>query len=147
MSNRHHPWRIVAVCGVVGLLLAVTVLGGAAQGLVGIASVFAVLFAIARGLDSPDVQNAERHVAKDALGSGDYHSGSGARIRSPSPVGPVNTPEQDRIDALERSWRAPPAADSRRPTPSPPGGRLPVPAQDGRRGAERRALAVASPCA
>jgi hypothetical protein len=111
MGNRHHPWRIVAVCGVVGLLLAVTVLGGAAQGLVGIASAFAVLFAIVSGLDSPDVQNAERHVAKDALGSGDYHSGTGARIRSPSPVGPVNTPEQDRIDALERSWRVPPAAD------------------------------------
>lgn len=111
MRSRHHRWRIVAVCGVVGLLLAVTVLGGAAQGLVGIGSVFAVLFAIVRGLDSPDVQNAERHVAKDELGSGDYHSGTGARIRSPSPVGPVNTPEQDRIDALERSWRAPPAAD------------------------------------
>jgi hypothetical protein len=106
-----HPWRIVAVCGVVGLLLAVTIPGGTAQELVGIASVLAVLLAIARGLDSPDVQNAERHVAKDASGSGDYHSATGARIRSPSPVGPVSTPEQDRIDALERSFRAPSAAD------------------------------------
>jgi hypothetical protein len=106
-----HPWRIVAVVGVVGLVLAATILGGTAADYVGIASVVAVLFAIARGLDTPDVQNAERHVAKDATGSGDYYSTTGARIRSPSPVGPVNTPEQDRIDALERSWRAPAAAD------------------------------------
>jgi hypothetical protein len=111
MRNRHHPWRIVAACGVVGLLLAVTVLGGAAQGLVGTVSVFAVLLATVRGLDSPDVRHHERHVEKDALASGDYHSGTGARIRSPSPVGPVNTPQQDRIDALERAWRAPPPAD------------------------------------
>jgi len=39
MRKRHQAWRIVAVCGVVGLLLAVTVLSGAAQGFVGIASV------------------------------------------------------------------------------------------------------------
>jgi multisubunit Na+/H+ antiporter MnhB subunit len=67
MRSRHHPWRIVAACGVLGLLLAVTVLGGAAQGLVGVLSVVAVLFAAARGLDSPDVQNHERHVQKDAF--------------------------------------------------------------------------------
>jgi hypothetical protein len=93
------------------LLLAVTILGGTAQALVGIASVLAVLFAIARGLDTSDVQNAERHVARDASGSAEYFSATGARRRSPSPVGPVNTPEQDRIDALERSFRAPSAAD------------------------------------
>jgi hypothetical protein len=111
MRSRHHPWRIVLACGVLGLLIAVTVLGGAAQGLVGVVSGFAVLLATARALDSPDVQNHERHVEKDALGSGEYHSGTGARIRSPSPVGPVNTPQQDSIDALERTWRAPPPAD------------------------------------
>jgi hypothetical protein len=106
-----HPWRIVAVCGVVGLLLAVTVLAGSAQAFVAIASVLALLFAIARGLDSPAVQDVERHIAKDATGSGEYHSATGIRIRSPSAVGPVNTPEQDAIDALERSWRAPSAAE------------------------------------
>jgi hypothetical protein len=106
-----HPWRIVAVCGAGGLLLAVTVLAGSAQAYVGIASVLAVLLAIARGLDSAAVQDVERHVARDAAGSGDYYSATGARRRSPSPVGPVNTREQDRIDALERSFRAPSAAD------------------------------------
>ena len=111
MRKRHQPWQIVAVCGVIGLLLAVTVLSGAAQGFVGIASGFAVLFAIVRGLDSPDVQSRERHVARDAVGSGDYHSGIGAKLHEPSPVGPVNTPAQDRVDALERSWRASPPAD------------------------------------
>jgi hypothetical protein len=111
MRKRHQPWRIVAICGVVGLLIAVTVLSGAVQGFVGIACVFAVLFAIVRGLDSPDVQSAERHVARDEVGSGNYHSGMGTRAHEPSPVGPVNTPEQDRVDALERSWRASPPAD------------------------------------
>ena len=111
MRKRHHPWQIVAVCGVVGLLLAVTVLSGAAQGFVGIAGVFAVLFAIVRGLDSPDVQRNERHVARDEVGSGAYHSAMGTKLHEPSPVGPVNTPEQDLVDALERSWRASPPAD------------------------------------
>jgi hypothetical protein len=41
----------------------------------------AVLFAAIRGLDSPDVQSHERHVEKDALGSGEYHSGTGTRSR------------------------------------------------------------------
>jgi hypothetical protein len=111
MRKRHQTWRIVLVCGVVGLLLAVTVLSGAAQGFVGIAAVLAVLFAIVRGLDSPDLQRYERHVARDEVGSGNYHSGTGTRLREPSPVGPVNTPEQDRVDALERAWRASPPAD------------------------------------
>lgn len=111
MRRRHHPWLIVLSCAVVGLLLAVTVLGGAAQGIVGIVSVFALLFAAVRGLDSPDVQNYERHVARDEVGSGDYHSGVGTRLHTPSPTGPVNTPAQDRTDALERAWRAPSAED------------------------------------
>jgi hypothetical protein len=84
MRSRRHPWLVVAVIGVVGLLLAATVLGGAAQGFARLASVLAVLFAVVRGLDSPDVQNRERHVARDASGSGNYHSGTGARIRSTS---------------------------------------------------------------
>jgi hypothetical protein len=82
MRSRHHPWRIVVACGVLGLLLAVTVLGGTAQALVGVISVVAVLFAAIRGLDSPDVQSHEGHVEKDALGSGEYHSGTGTRTRS-----------------------------------------------------------------
>jgi hypothetical protein len=68
-------------CGVLGLLLAVTVLGRAAQALVGVVSGVAVLFAAIRGLDSPDVQSHERHVEKDGLGSGEYHSGTGTRSR------------------------------------------------------------------
>ena len=83
----------------------------AAQGYVGIASGFAVLFAIARGLDSPDVQSVERHIAKDEVGSGNYHSGVGTKRPDPAPVGAVNTPQQDQVDALERSWRASPPAD------------------------------------
>jgi hypothetical protein len=112
MRKHQQPWQIVAVCGVVSLLLAVTVLSGAAQGYVGIASGFAVLFAIVRGLDSPDVQSVERHIARDEIGSGNYHSGLGAKRPDPSPVGPVNTPQQDQVDALERSWRASPPADN-----------------------------------
>ena len=111
MRKRRQPWRIVAVCGVVALLLAVTVLSGAAQGLVGIAGVFAVLFAIVRGLDSPDVQSHERHIARDEVGSGNYHSGVGTKRDGPTPVGPVTTPEQDRLAVLERAWRASPPAD------------------------------------
>jgi hypothetical protein len=112
MRRRPEPWQIVAVCGVVGLLLAVMVLSGAAQGYVGIASGVVVLFAIVRGLDSPDVQSVERHVARDEVGSGNYHSGVGAKRPEPSPVGPVNTPQQDQVDALERAWRASPPADN-----------------------------------
>jgi uncharacterized protein (DUF58 family) len=111
MRRRPRPWLMVLACAIVGLVLAVTVLGGAAQGLVGIVSGFALLFAAVRGLDSPDVQNVERHVARDEVGSGNYHSGMGTRLHEPSPVGPVNTPEQDSIDALERSWRAPSPGD------------------------------------
>lgn len=108
MRRRLQPWRIVAVGGGVGLLLAVTVLSGAVQGIVGLAGLFALLFAIARGLDSPDVESRERHVARDEVGSGTYHSGVGTTLHEPTPVGPVNTPTQDRVDALERAWRAPP---------------------------------------
>ena len=111
MRKRHRPWQIVAVCGVVGAVFAVTVLSGAAQGYVGLASGFAVLFAIVRGLDSPHVQSVERHVARDEFGSGNYHSRVGAKRPDPSPVGPVNTPQQHQVDALERSWRASPPAD------------------------------------
>ena len=77
----------------------------------GIVSVFALLFAAVRGLDSPDIQNIERHVARDEVGSGNYHSGMGTRLHEPSPIGPVNTPAQDRVDALERARRAPSAED------------------------------------
>lgn len=111
MRRRPRPWLIVLFCATVGLLLAVTVLGGAAQGLVGIVSAFALLFAAVRGFDSPDVQNVERHVARDEVGSAAYHSGTGTRLRTPSPTGPVNTPAQDRVDALERAWRAPSPGD------------------------------------
>ena len=111
MPRRPRPWLIVLSCAIVGLLLAVTVLGGAAQGIVGIVSVFALLFAAVRGLDSPAVQNVERHVARDEVGSGAYASGTGARLHTPSPTGPVNTPAQDRVDALERAWRAPSPED------------------------------------
>jgi len=112
VRRRHQPWQVVAVCGVVGLLLAVTVLSGAAQGYVGIASGFVVAFALVRGLDSPGVQSVERHVARDGAGSGNYHSGLAAKRPEPSPVGPVNTPQQDQVDALERTWRASPPADN-----------------------------------
>jgi hypothetical protein len=111
MRKRPQPWLIVSVCGAVGVLLAVTVLSGAAEGYVGMASGFAVLFAIVRGLDSADVQRVERHIARDEVGSGNYHSGVGTKRPDPLPVGAVNTPQQDQVDALERSWRASPPAD------------------------------------
>jgi uncharacterized protein (DUF58 family) len=111
MRKRCPPWLIVAVCGAVGVLLAMTVLGGAAQGYVAVASTFAVLLAIARGLDSPGVQTVERQIAKDEVGSGNYRPAVGSKRPDPSPVGPVNTPQQDQVDALERAWRASPPAD------------------------------------
>jgi hypothetical protein len=111
MRRRYPRWVKVLLCAAAGLLLAVTVLGGAAQAVVGAVSVFAMLFAVVRGLDSPDVQGYERHVTRDEVGSGGYHSGMGSMLHTPSPVGPVNTPAQDRVDALERAWRAPSPED------------------------------------
>jgi hypothetical protein len=105
MRQRPKPWQIVAICGAVAVLLALTVLSGAAQGYLVIAGGLALVFAIVRGLDSPDVQNYERYIAKDEVGSADYHSGTGTK-REPTPVGPVTTEKQDRLAVLERAWRA-----------------------------------------
>ena len=111
MRGRPRTWQIVAICGVVAVLLAVTVLSGAAQGYVLLAGGLVAAFAIVRGLDSPDVQSHERHIARDEVGSGNYHSGVGTKRDGPTPVGPVTTPEQDRLAVLERAWRASPPAD------------------------------------
>jgi hypothetical protein len=35
-----------------------------------------------------------------------YISSTGTPRPEPPPVGPVNTPRQDEIDALNRAWRA-----------------------------------------
>ena len=124
MRKRLQPWRIVAVCGVAGLLLAVTVLSGAAQGLVGIAGVFAVLFAIVRGLDSPDVQSHERQIARDEVGSGHITPAWGRSCTSPHLSAPSTRPT--RTASTRSNARGGPRRQrtSRRRTPNPLGGWL-----------------------
>jgi hypothetical protein len=109
-GNLHNGWVRVLLCSAVALVVAVALLDGAAQGSVIMFSVVVTLFAAARLLDSDEVRRIER-VAPSTFnettmpGSG-YVSSTGMPRPEPAPVGPVNTPRQDEIDALNRAWRA-----------------------------------------
>ena len=68
------------------------------------------LFAASRLLDSDEVRRIEQVAPSTfnettAPGSR-YISLTGTPRPQPPPVGPVNTPRQDEIDALNRAWRA-----------------------------------------
>jgi hypothetical protein len=108
----HNGWVRVILCSPVVLVVAVLVLDGAAQGWVGMLSVVAALFAACRLLDSEDFRRIERMSPSTfnettMTGSGSsYVNATGTPRPEPLPVGPVNTPRQDEIDALNRAWRA-----------------------------------------
>ena len=109
-GNLQNGWVRVILCSAVALVVAVGLLDGAAQGWVGMLSVVVALFAACRLLDGDEVRRIEQ-VAPSTFngttmpGSG-YISSTGSPRPEPPPVGPVNTPRQDEIDALNRAWRA-----------------------------------------
>ena len=76
MIRRQNPMRVLAVCSAAGLIVAVALLEGVAQGLVAMVSGVLLLVAVAAGLDKEESRAQERH-----LDSGD-RSGGGP------PVGP-----------------------------------------------------------
>ena len=92
------------------LLVAVGLLDGAAQGWVGMLSVVAALFAACRLLDSDEIRRIEQVVPstfnETTMPGSSYITFTGSPRPEPPPVGPVNTPRQDEIDALNRAWRA-----------------------------------------
>jgi len=108
--NLHNGWVRALLCSAVAFVVAIGLLDGAAQGSVIMISIVAALFAATQLLDSDEVRRIEQ-VAPSTFnettkpGSG-YISSTGTRRPDPPPVGPVNTPRQDEIDALNRAWRA-----------------------------------------
>ena len=110
--NLRNGWVRVILCSPVALAVAVFLLHGAAQGWVGMLSVVAALFAACRLLDREDFRRIERMSPSTfnettMTGSGSsYVNATGAPRPERLPVGPVNTPRQDEIDALNRAWRA-----------------------------------------
>ena len=108
--NLRNGWVRVLLCSAVVLVAAIGLLDGAAQGWVVMLSVVVALFAACRLLDGDEVRRIEQ-VAPSTFnettmpGSG-YISSTGTPRPEPLPVGGVNTPRQDEIDALNRAWRA-----------------------------------------
>ena len=108
--NLHNRCLQVLLCSAVALAVAVGLLDGGAQGSVIMISVVAALFAAAQLLDSDEVtrieQTAPSTFGDTTMPGSRYISSTGAPRPEPPPVGPVNTPRQDEIDALNRAWRA-----------------------------------------
>ena len=108
--NLHNGWVRVILCSAVALVVAVALLDGNAQGVAIMISVVAALFAAARLLDSEEFRRIERSApstfGETTMPGSRSHSSTGTRRPEPAPVGPVNTPRQDEIDALNRLWRA-----------------------------------------
>ena len=108
--NLHNWWVRVLVCSAVALVVAVVLVDGNAQGVVIMFSVVAALFAVARLLDSEEFRRIERSApstfGETTMPGSSSYSLTGTRRPDPPPVGPVNTPREDEIDALNRTWRA-----------------------------------------
>jgi hypothetical protein len=108
--NLHNGWVRVILCSPAALVVAVVLLHGAAQGWVGMLSVVAAPFAVCRLLDTEDFRRIERSAPSTFNETTMPGSISTTFTGSPRPerppVGPVNTPAQDEIDALNRAWRA-----------------------------------------
>jgi hypothetical protein len=108
--NLHNGWVPVLLCSAVALVVAVGLLDGAAQGWLIMISVVAGLFAASQLLDSDEVRRVEQTApstfGETTMPGSRYISSTGTRRPEPPPVGPVNTPRQDEIDALNRAWRA-----------------------------------------
>jgi len=109
-GNLHNGWVRVILGSAVTLLVAVGLLDGAAQGWVGMLSVVAALFAACRLLDSDEVRRIEQVAPstfnETTMPGSRYITSTGTPRPESPPVGPVNTPRQDEIDALNRAWRA-----------------------------------------
>ena len=109
-ANLHNGWVRVLLCSAVALVVAAGLLDGAAQGWVIMLSGVAALFAAARLLDSDEVRRIEQVAPstfnETTMPGSRYHSLTGSPRPEPPPVGPVNTPRQDEIDALNRAWRS-----------------------------------------
>ena len=108
--NLRNGWVRVILCSLVALFVAVFLLHGAAQGWVGMLSVVAAVFAACRLLDTEDFRRIERSAPstfnETTMPGSSYITFTGSPRPEPPPVGPVNTPRQDEIDALNRAWRA-----------------------------------------
>ena len=108
--NLHNAWVRVLLCSPVALLVALGLLEGAAQAWVCMLSVVAAVFAVCRLLDSDEVRRIEQvspsTFNETTMPGSRYISSTGTPRAEPPPVGPVNTPRQDEIDALNRAWRA-----------------------------------------
>ena len=109
-GNLHNGWVRVILCSAVALVVAVVLLDGAAQAWVGMLSVVAAVFAPCRLLDTEDFRRIERSAPstfnETTMPGSSYITFTGSPRPEPPPVGPVNTPRQDEIDALNRAWRA-----------------------------------------
>ncbi len=109
-GNLQNGWVRALLCSAVALVVAVGLLDGAAQGWVGMLSVVVALFAACRLLDSDEVRRIEQVAPstfnETTMPGSSYISSTGTPRPEPPPVGPVNTPRQDEIDALNRAWRA-----------------------------------------
>jgi hypothetical protein len=109
-GNLHNGWVRVILCSAVALVVAVVLLDGAAQAWVGMLSVVAAVFAACRLLDTEDFRRIERSAPstfnETTMPGSSYITFTGSPRPEPPPVGPVNTPRQDEIDALNRAWRA-----------------------------------------
>jgi peptidoglycan/LPS O-acetylase OafA/YrhL len=71
MVRRQNPMRVLAVCSAAGLVVAVALLGGVAQGLVAMVSGVLLLVAVAAGLDNEESRAQERHLdSGDRAGGG-----------------------------------------------------------------------------
>ena len=109
-GNLHNGWVRALLCSAVALVVALGLLDGAARGWVGMLSVVVALFAACRLLDSDEVRRIEQVAPstfnETTMPGARYISATGTPRPEPPPVGPVNTPRQDEIDALNRAWRA-----------------------------------------
>jgi hypothetical protein len=109
-GNLHNGWVRVILGSAVAFVVAVGLLDGAAQGWLGMLSVVVALFAVCRLLDSDEVRRIEQVAPstfnETTMPGPRYISSTGSPRPEPLPVGPVNTPRQDEIDALNRVWRA-----------------------------------------
>ena len=106
----HNGWLRVLLGSAVAFVVAVGLLDGTAGGVVILVSLVAALFAASRLLDTEDFRRIERSAPstfnETTMPSSGYVSSTGTPRPDPLPVGPVNTPREDEIDALNAAWRA-----------------------------------------
>jgi hypothetical protein len=80
MVRRQNPLWVLAVCSAAGLVVALALLDGVAQGLVAMVSGVLLLVAVAAGLDNEESRAQERRLDAGDRSGGDAPGGG--------PVGP-----------------------------------------------------------